>query len=328
MDDLIITGSDSLKISEVIQHLKSHFAVKDLGILSYILGIEVASCREGLFLSQHKYTVELLQRHHMDGAKPLSTPMNDRLPTEAILLIDPTEYRRAIGGLQYLTLTRPNIAFTVNRLAQSMSSLSNRDWAAVKRLLRYLKGTLHHGLLLRRPSDLSITAYSDSNFGGNLMDGKSMSAYVIFLGPNAVSWWSRKQTGVARSSTEAEYRALASAAAEVCWMKYLFQELGIHARLPPKLLCDNISATRLALHPVLHSRMKHITIDIHFVRDLTEKSLLRVSHVSTLDQLADVLTKALPRPRFELLRSKISVADGASILRGRIKEYHADGSSK
>lgn len=125
---------------------------------------------------------------------------------------------------------------------------------------------------------------------------------------------------MARSSTEAEYRALATAAAEVCWIRHLFRDLRLLPPNPPRLLCDNISATKLALHPVLHSRMKHITIDIHFLRDLTNKRILEVSHVHTLDQLADLLTKSLPRSRFETLRSKIFVADGTSILQGRIKE--------
>lgn len=256
----------------------------------------------------------------MDGAKPLSTPMTAKPPSSSPSSADPTEFRCAIGGLQYLTLTRPDIAFTVSRLAQSMAAPTHHDWIAVKQLFRYLKGTLHFGLLLRKPTDLALTTYSDSDFGGCPSNGKSTSAYVIFLGPNPISWPSRKQAGVACSSTEVEYRSLASAAAEVCWIKHLFRDLGVLSHLPPRLLCDNISATRLALQPVLHSQMKHIAIDIHFVRDLTKKGLLRVSHVNTLDQLVDILTKSLSRLRFQLLRSKISVADGTSILRGCIKD--------
>lgn len=191
---------------------------------------------------------------------------------------------------------------------------------SVKRLLRYIKSSLHHGLLLRPTTSLTLTAYSDSDFGGNLTDGKSTSAYIIFLGPNPISWRSRKQKGVARSSTEAEYRALATSAAELCWIFQLFRELNISLTTPPRLLCDNLGATRLALHPIMHSRMKHIALDLHFVRDLSSKGIFSVSYVNTLDQLADVLTKPLARARFEMLRSKISVADGTSLLRGRIKE--------
>lgn len=194
-----------------------------------------------------------------------------------------------------------------------MASPSFDDWLAVKRLLRYLKGSLHHGLLLRRPSSLQLTAYSDFDFGGTLTDGKSTSAYIIFLGPNPISWRSRKQRGVARSSTEAEYRALASAASEVCWISHLFKELGISLLSPPRLLCDNLGTTRLALHPIMHSRMQHIALDLHFVRDLSSKGLFTVAHVNTLHQLA-------ARSRFHLLRSKICVVDGTSILQGILSD--------
>lgn len=243
VDDLIITGSSSSHLADLTSHLQRHFALKDLGPLSYFLGIEVATCHEGLFLSQYKYTIDLLRRHNLEGCKPVSTPMASKINPPSNTLADAFEYRRAIGGLQYLTLTRPDITFAVSRLAQSMASPSDSNWVAVKHLFRYLKGTLHHGLLLRRPSDLSITAYSDSDFGGSLTDGRSTSAYIIFLGPNPISWRSRKQSGVARSSTEAEYRSLATAAAEVCWIKHLFRDLGILSRTTPKLLCDNITAT-------------------------------------------------------------------------------------
>lgn len=114
---------------------------------------------------------------------------------------------------------------------------------------------------------------------------------------------------------------MASTALEVCWISHLFKDLGISLSHPPRIFCDNLGATRLALHPIMHSRMKHITLDLHFVRDLSSKGLFSVAHVNTLDQLADLLTKPLARARFTLLRSKISVADGTSILRGILSEY-------
>lgn len=319
VDDLIITGSCSAVIAKITQHLMKSFIVKDLGPLTYFLGVEVAHCKEGLFLSQHKYTVDMLRKFKMDGAKPVSTPMSSKLPTLQGST-DATEYRSAIGGLQYLTLTRPDIAFTVNKLAQHMATPLASHWDAVKRLFRYLKGSLHHGLLLQRSSSLNLTAFTDSDFGGDLTDGKSTSAYIVFLGSNPISWRSRKQRGIARSSTEAEYRALAAAALEVCWLHHLFAELGLSPPTTPQILCDNMGATRLALNPVQHSRMKHIAIDLHFVHDLASKGKLTVSYVNTQDQLADLLTKPLARARFRLLRSKTSVADGTSILRGRIRK--------
>lgn len=173
-----------------------HICDQGLGPLSYFLGIEVALCKEGLFLSQHKYTLDLLRRHKLDGAKNVITPMASKL-SSSTGSVDSTEYHSAIDGLQYLTLTRSDIAFTVNKLAQHISSpiASHRD--AVKRLFHYLNGPLHHGLLLRSSPQPTITAYSDSNFAGDLSDSKSMTAYIIFLGLNPISWRSRKQTSIA-----------------------------------------------------------------------------------------------------------------------------------
>lgn len=126
----------------------------------------------------------------------------------------------------------------------------------------------------------------------------------------------RKQRAVARSSTEAEYRALATATSEMVWLMSLFGELGLKLSRDPTLFCDNIGATQLSVNPV-HSRMKHIAIELHFVRDFVNKGLLLVSHVSTHDQLVDLLTKPLSRARFQTLRSKIRITDGRLILRGR-----------
>lgn len=233
-------------------------------------------------------------------------------------LCDQTIYRQAIGELQYLAFTRPDIAFAVHRLAQFVSNPTEAHWTAVKRVLRYLKGTITHGLLLHRNKSPMIRAYSEADWAGNPQDRSSTSAFIIFLGGNPISWSSRKQRAVARSSTEAEYRSLAAATSEVRWIQNLFHELRFPLHIPPVLYCDNIGATHLSLHPVMHSRMKHISVDIHFVRDIVAKGLLSVSHISTKDQLADLLTKPLHRTRFQFLRSKIAIADGTAILRRRI----------
>ena len=165
-----------------------------------------------------------------------------------------------------------------------------------------------------------LWGFSDANWGGDLDDRKSTTAYIIFLGDNPISWRTRKQKVVARSSTEAEYRALATTASDIAWIKSLLDELGLKLREPPLLLCDNVGATQLSLNHVIHSRMKHIAIDLYFVHDFVQRGHLRVAHVHTDDQLADLLTKPLARPRFTLLRDKIHVADGTSILRGRIRK--------
>ena len=157
---------------------------------------------------------------------------------------------------------------------------------------------------------------------GNVDDRTSTSAYISFLGSNPISWSSKKQRAVARSTTEDEYLALANAAFETMWLSTILKELAFLVTKSPQLLCDNLGATHLSFNPVSHSHMKHVQIDLHFVRDLVHKGSLQVKHVHTQDQTADLLTKPLSRQGTELLRNKIGLADVSSILRGRIREAH------
>jgi hypothetical protein len=159
-----------------------------------------------------------------------------------------------------------------------------------------------------------LWGFLDVDWCGDLNDRKSTTAYIIFLGNNPISWRTRKQTVVALSSMEAEYRALATAASDIAWIKSLLDELGLMLRKLPLLLCDNVGATQLSLNPIMHSRMQHIAIDLHFVHC----GKLHVARVHTDDQLTDLLTKPLAWSRFNLLRDKINIADGTSILRGCI----------
>ena len=187
-------------------------------------------------------------------------------------------------------------------------------------MLRYLKNTIFHGINIRKTSSLTLTCFSNADWAGSLDDRKSTSAYVLFLGHTPISWSSKKQHAIARSSIEAEYRALATAIAKSMWLLSLFQEMNFTLPRPPLLLCDNLGATQLSFNPVQHLRMKHIQIDIHFVRDLVEKKFLNVRHVHTNDQLADLLTKPLSKQMTDYLRDKIGLSDGSPFLRGCIKE--------
>ncbi|KAH9671391.1 retrovirus-related pol polyprotein from transposon RE1 [Citrus sinensis] len=319
VDDLIITGSHGRVIQHFIHRLVSTFALKDLGSLHHFLGLELLRTPSGVFLSQHHYVRSLLDRFGMTDAKPIATPLSTTVglqQTDGSVSADGTSYRQLLGALQYLTLTRPDICFAVNKLSQFMQSPSQLHWQAAKRILRYFKAIIFHGLFLRQSSSSTLAAYSDSDWGGNLDDRSSTSAYAIFLGGNLISWSSKKQKSVARSSTEAEFRAIAATVFELCWLRHLFSELGIQTPMP-KLLCDNLGATHVCTNPRYHSRMKHVEIDFYFVRDKIAQGLLSVAHVPSEHQLADTLTKPLPRLPLEHARSKLGVLDGTPLLQGR-----------
>jgi hypothetical protein len=267
--------------------------------------------------------MDLLIRTKMSEAKPINTPMASTTTLSAFEgepFPDHTLYRSIVGALQYLALTRPDIAFTVNKLSQFMQQPLLPHWQSIKRLLRYLKNTIHFGLQIYRNSSPLIQAFSDADWVGSRDDRRSTGSYCIFLGKNLISWSCKKQPTVARSSTEAEYKALANAAAEVQWLYSLLHELGHSSPSSSILWCDSIGATYLSANPVFHARTKHIEIDFHFVRDMVASKHLLVRFVSTHDQLADLLTKPLSSPWFVLLRSKLNVIPMPLDLRDCVKD--------
>lgn len=246
VDNIIVTGPTATTLDFFIKSLANRFSLKDLGALSYFLGVEVTPTSKGLFLSQRKYIIDLLDRMSMLHAKPTPTPLivtHGLSSTSGDLLESPTEYRAAVGGLQYLTLTRPDVAFAVNKLSQFMHKPRSEHWATLKRLMRYLCGTLDKGINIYSDSPLHLHAFSDADWAGNKDDYTSTMGHVVFLGRNPLTWSSKKQKSLARSSTEAEYRAVASTTAEIMWVRNLLTELGVHLLHTPVIYCDNLSAT-------------------------------------------------------------------------------------
>lgn len=189
------------------------------------------------------------------------------------------------------------------------------SFSAVKRLLRFIKGTLSHGLSYT-PSSFDIHAFSDSNWAGDPSDRKSTSGYCVFLGSNLISWSSKKQPIVSRSSTEAEYWSLAHTAAELSWLSMLLTELSIIPPILPILWCDNISAIGLASNLVFHSHSKHIEVDYHFVRDQVLAKTLILRYIPTIDQIADIFTKPLSIARFLYLKDKLMEFQPSISLQG------------
>ena len=313
VDDIIVTGTSSTFIKQLISNLHSKFSLTQLGQLDYFLGIEVHHLSDGsLHLTQSKYIRDLLLHAGMAEAKPISSPMvtGCKLTKHGSDHFgEPTLYRSIVGALQYLTITRPEIGFSVNRVCQFMSQPLETHWMAVKRILRYLKGSPSVGLQLQPiplAKPFTLHGYCDADWASDPDDHRSTSGACVYFGRNLVSWWSRKQPVVSRSSTEAEYRSLALITTELLWIQSLFTELHLPFK-PPTVYCDNQSAVALAYNPVLHARTKHLELDLYFVREKVLSKALVVQHVPAEYQFADILTKALSPTRFLFLRSKLSV---------------------
>lgn len=220
---------------------------------------------------------------------------------------DATLYRSLAGALQYLTFTRPDIAYAVQQVCLFMHDPRAVHFNALKRILRYLKGTADLGLSIAHSTYFSITAYSDADWGSCPDTRRSTSGYCVFLGSLLVSWSSKRQNTTSRSSAEAEYRAVANAVAETFWLRQLLCDLELAPKRETLVVCDNVSAVYLSTNPVHHQRTKHIEIDIHFVRDQVALGLVRVLHVPSRFEFADIFTKGLPPVLFQEFLSSLNV---------------------
>jgi histone deacetylase 1/2 len=227
VDDIILVSSSTTAADRLVAQLGASFALKDLGSLHYFLGIEVYPKGPGLLLSQKKYATDLLHRAGLQKCTPVSTPLasTDKLSItdgSPLSAADSTRYRSIVGGLQYLTMTRPDLSFAVNKVCQYLHAPRCTHWSVVKRILRYVKATLSHGLLLSPYSPTVpplLSAFSDADWAGDVDDRRSTGGFAVFYGGNLISWSARKQATVSRSSTESEYKALANATAEIIWVQ-------------------------------------------------------------------------------------------------------------
>ncbi|WVZ51462.1 LOW QUALITY PROTEIN: hypothetical protein U9M48_002608, partial [Paspalum notatum var. saurae] len=306
VDDIVLTASSSTLLQTIMGRLHSEFTMTDLGTLHHFLGISVTRSSDSLFLSQRQYALDLLQRAGMAECHSTATPVDTRAKlsaTDGSPVADPSEYRSLLGALQYLTLTRPDLAYAVQQVCLFMHDPREPHLALIKRILRYVKGTLSTGFHLGKSSPQSLTAYSDADWAGYPDSRRSTSGYCAFLGDNLVSWSSKRQTTISRSSAEAEYRAVAHA------VGCLLQKLHVSIASATIVYCDNISAVYMAGNPVHHRRTKYIEIDIHFVRKKVALGQVRVLHVPSSYQFADIMTKGLHVQLFTEFRSSLCVRD-------------------
>ncbi|RVW64787.1 Retrovirus-related Pol polyprotein from transposon RE1 [Vitis vinifera] len=299
VDDIIITGDDEEGIGNLKKLLAREFEIKDLGQLRYFLGMEVGRTKEGIVVTQRKYVLDLLQETGMLGCKPVDTPMdpigkidkdNDSHPT------DKDSYQRLVGKLIYLTHSRPDIGFAVSMVSRYMNNPIERHMKAIYRILQYLKKSPGRGLYFKKTSSREVEVFTDADWAGSLTDRRSTTGYCSYVWGNLVTWRSKKQSVVARSSAEAEFRAMAHEICERMWLQRILKELGIISNSTMTVLCDNKATISIAKNPVQHNRTKHVEIDRHFIKEKLEGGTIRLMYIPSSRQTTNILTKALPRP--------------------------------
>ncbi|XP_071679967.1 uncharacterized protein [Lolium perenne] len=312
VDDIIVASSSSAATDALLKVLSGQFALKDLGDLHYFLGIEVHKVDDGIVLNQTKYAQDVLARVGMTHCSGSPTPLSssEKITAREGDLLGPedsTNYRSMVGALQYLTLTRPDISYAINKVCQYLHAPTTVHWTAAKRILRYVKHTLSMGITFMKSNSSLVSAFSDADWAGCPDDRRSTRGFAVIFGPNLISWSAKKQATVSRSSTEAEYKSVANATAEIIWVQSLLKELGVKLRQPPCLWCDNLGATYLSANPVFHARAKHIEIDFHFVRERVLRRQLEIRFIPSKDQVADGFTKPLPVRSFEEFRFNLNL---------------------
>lgn len=334
VDDMLITGNSPELIRELKEQLRGKYEMKDLGKISRYLGVDFISTTRGIFLNQITYAADLVKEYGLELCKPVYTPLPEGLTLSAETStpeFDSTIYSKLVGKLIYLTNTRPDICFSVGIVSRFMANPQQLHWDCALHIVRYINTTISQGLFYNRGADMSIQGFTDSDWGSSCPDTRrSTGGYIFIIAGGPISWRSKRQPTVSRSSTEAEYKALSDASQEGVYLKRLLQELQhvgntatihhtsneISENLSPacqptlqdlELLCDNVSAIKLSKNPVFHARTKHLEVHHHFIRERILQNEISVSYISTADQSADILTKSLGRTKFEYHRSRLGM---------------------
>ncbi|GJU65420.1 retrovirus-related pol polyprotein from transposon TNT 1-94 [Tanacetum coccineum] len=307
VDDMIITKDDCVGIESLKLKLVHRFAMENLGLPHYFLGIEVASSPKGYILSQSNYIADLLDRERITYKMIEDIPIDAKAkytPTDGDPLPYPSLYQTIVGNLVYRTVTCPYISYAVYIASQFVVFAPiTVHWAVVLHILRYLWGTQFYTLLF----PLDLCAYCDSDWASDVVSRKSTTSFCIFLGDSLISWKSKKQDVLSKSSTEAEYRAMTVTPSEIVWLRWL---LISHSTL---LHCDNRSAIQIARNSVFNECTKHIEINCHFTRHHLQAGTISLPFVVSALQIADVFTKPHSGSGFRFLTDKLPMFLAAGV---------------
>lgn len=251
---------------------------------------------DGIFIFQKKYAAEVLNWFGMNESNAIGNPMAPGYKIhkdENGVKVNETFFKQIIRSLMYLTVTRPDLMFTVSLISRFIANPSEMHFQATKRALRYIRGTMDYGIMYKKKGNEDLLAFTDSDYAGDIEDRKSTSGYVFVMSNGAVAWLSIKQPIVTLSTTEAEFVAATACAYQAIWMRRILKELG-HTQMGSIVVnCDNNSAIKLSKNPVLHGRSKHIDLRFHFLRDLTKDGVVELVYCGTQEQIAYLMTKPL-----------------------------------
>jgi len=322
VDDLIITGNNDANIFDLKKLLKQKFEMKDLGELRYFLDIEVIQSPKGIWLLQRQYALNKLTEYGMTGCKSILIPLEQNVKLsadEGDLVEDTTMYKRIMGNLIYMTITRPDLSYEVGVVSQFMQTPQKPHLDAVRHILRYIKHTLQCGIFYEAKNQLQVHGYTNANWVGNVSDRRSTSGFMFSFGSGAISWSSKKQPTVALSSTEVEYKSAAIVVCEVVWLQKLLLDLGQSVDALVVIYCDNISSILLANNPIYHVKTKHIEVHYHFIRKKILAKKINLIHVNTENQVANIFIKALGINKLRKFRKMFGVLKVNLSLRGSVE---------
>ncbi|GJY38382.1 retrovirus-related pol polyprotein from transposon TNT 1-94 [Tanacetum coccineum] len=309
VDDIIFAASTPELCDLFAKIMCSKFKMSMMGKILFFLGLQISQSPRGIFINQSKYALESLKKYGFDSCDPVDTPMVEKSKLDEDKegkAVDPSHYRGMIGTLLYLTASRPDLQFAICMCARYQARPTEKHLHAVKRIFRYLRGTVNRGLWYPKDSSIALTAFADADHAGCQDTRRSTSGSMQFLGDRLVSWSSKRQKSAAISSTEAEYIALSGCCAQVLWMRSQLTDYGFGFNKIP-MYCDNKSDIALCCNNIQHSRSKHIDIIFHFIKEHVENGVIELYFVNTKYQLADIFTKALDRERIEFLINKLGM---------------------